>query len=111
VTGEPLGSRGPAIRVAVSHEVPAKQSVWQRWLPRYFPAEPNKVTFTVFVCCPSCVAEVKADPSKYYLKVYADRHGLSPAGTQAGVAPVNHATLTGNSPLQPSCPSCSTPAP
>jgi len=101
VTGEPLDAQ--AIRVEIPYEVPAKQSCWQRWFPRYFPAEANKMTFTVLVCCPACIAQVKADPSKYYLKVYADRLGESSQGTQAGAAGANHTQVPGVPSTRPTC--------
>lgn len=48
VTGEPLGSMGPAIPVAVG-------------------------TDTVYVCCKGCVTKVQRDPSRYLAKVAAER--------------------------------------
>ena len=50
VTGEELGSMGPAVPVTVQGE-------------------------TVYVCCPGCAAKVKRDTDGYLAKVRAERAG------------------------------------
>lgn len=50
VTGEALGSMGPAVPVTVQGE-------------------------TVYVCCPGCAAKIKRDPDGYLAKVRAERAG------------------------------------
>ena len=53
VTGEKLGSMGPALPVTVQGQ-------------------------TIYVCCPGCVAKVQRDPDAYLRKVNAERTGQSP---------------------------------
>lgn len=61
VTGEPLGSMGPPIPVAVGAS-----------------------GRTVYVCCESCVAAVQADPDKYVWIVNGERNaGRSDAGADS----------------------------
>lgn len=77
VTGEPLGSRGPAVKVQIVQEYREPSTFWQRNMSRWFPPEVKRHTDAFFVCCPGCVERAKADPSGSYLKVYADRRGLT----------------------------------
>jgi hypothetical protein len=81
VTGEKLGSRGPAVRVDLVTEVAEKPSFFLKCSSWFRAKEPpNRVVTTVYVCCPECVAKAKTDPARCILNVYADRRGLARCG-------------------------------
>lgn len=87
MTGEKLGARGPAVKVDLVTEVAQSPSFSQKCLARFrAPEPPNRVVTTVYVCCPECVAKVKADSNGYSLKVYAERRGLLKCCAAAGPA-------------------------
>lgn len=75
VTGEKLGSRGPAVRVETVAGTAEKPSLLKKCLPWNWgtPSRPKGVA--IYVCCPDCAARVRSDPETYLLKVIADRGG------------------------------------
>lgn len=71
VTGELLGTRGKAIAVntGIGEKTPSR-------LGKLFGQQPV-AGHVIYVCCPACVAKVKADPVEYYFRVIRDRAGQS----------------------------------
>lgn len=63
VTGEKLGSHGPAVPVEV-----ATRTTGLLWWRR---AEKT----SIYVCCPACAAQVRSQPGTYLVKVIAERSG------------------------------------
>lgn len=82
MTGEKLGTHGPAIPVEIVKDFTEKPTFLQKCF-RQAP-EPRFHKETIYVCCPECTAKVKSDPSRYSLAVYAERRGLLPSGSLLG---------------------------
>jgi hypothetical protein len=69
VSGDKLGSQGPAVPVETS--IGAKQP---SWLGKLFGRKPTPGV-VVYVCCQDCAAKVQRDPGTYVLKVITERGG------------------------------------
>lgn len=82
VSGERLGAHGPAVPVEIVHDFTEKPTFLQKVFHRT--PEPNYVRVTIYVCCPECLAQVKSDPSRYSLAVYAERRQLGTANADPG---------------------------